>query len=175
VVPCLDEVERLKTFCEAKGIATVNVQFVIERSEQALPRLDAWDFDVCLIDGRHSFPSPFIDFYYMAERLKMGGILVVDDTSLWTGRVLSEFLQAEPEWRLAKKFPNTVVFEKLQEGTHNKVWYEQPFLRARSWRTTKLLRWCQMFDTLLRLVRARDLKTLHQKLARRIFKSGTHA
>ncbi len=175
VVPSLDEVERLKVFCKTKGIATANVHFIIGRSEYALPQLDVCDFDVCVIDGRHSFPTPFIDFYYIAERLKTGGILAVDDTCLWTGRVLSEFLQTEPEWCLTKRFRNTIVFEKLREGTQDKVWYEQPFMTSRSWRTIKLLRCRQMSDTLLHLVRARDFKTLRQKLTRRIFKVGTQA
>lgn len=172
LVPSLDEVDRLKAFCNAKGIVPANVQFFIERSEYGLPNLNVYDFDAAVIDGRHAFPSPFVDFYYIADRLKVGGTLIVDDTCLWTGRVLSEFLQTEREWRLTKRFRNTVVFEKLHEGTHDKEWNEQPFVTSRSWRTVGLFRCRQMSDTLVSLLRARDFKTLRQKVTDRILKAG---
>jgi len=163
LVPSLDEVDRLKAFCNAKGIVPANVQFIIERSEYGLPNLNVYDFDAAVIDGRHAFPSPFIDFYYIADRLKVGGTLIVDDTCLWTGRVLSEFLQTERAWRLTKRFRNTVVFEKLHEGTHDNEWNEQPFVTSRRWGTVRLFRGRQMSDTFFRLLKTRDFKTLRQK------------
>lgn len=132
VAPDRDQTERIAQFCAARGVGLDRVHFHVEPSELALPRLDAPDLDLVLIDGRHAFPSPFLDWYYSARLLKIGGLVVVDDTQLWTGRVLSEFLDLEPEWQLERAFSKTVVFRKLAEGSHAKEWTEQPFLARQS-------------------------------------------
>jgi hypothetical protein len=38
--------------------------------------------DLVLIDGDHAFPASFIDWYYTAEQVKLGGYVIVDDTNL---------------------------------------------------------------------------------------------
>jgi hypothetical protein len=43
--------------------------------------------DLVLVDGSHSFPQVFfIDWFYTAGALKIGGHLLVDDVHVWTGR-----------------------------------------------------------------------------------------
>jgi hypothetical protein len=46
----------------------------------------------------HSFPQVFIEWFYTASALKVGGHLLVDDVHVWTGHVLRDFLLDEPEW-----------------------------------------------------------------------------
>ena len=85
--------------------------------------------DLVLIDGRHGFPAPFIDFYYVAEKLNIGGLLIVDDTWVWTGDVLKPYLLSEPEWELEADFsPRTSIFRKLAHGSQTKEWIEQAFV-----------------------------------------------
>jgi hypothetical protein len=68
------------------------------------------------------------DWYYTAGALRIGGLMVVDDTQLWTGATLRDFLCEEPEWAVQREFAKTVVFRKIADGGHSKEWNEQPFV-----------------------------------------------
>jgi hypothetical protein len=105
------------------------VTFCQDVSEKVLPRLECDMLDLVLIDGRHGFPAPFIDFYYVAEKLNIDGLLVVDDTWIWTGDVLKQYLLSEPEWELEADFsPRTSIFRKLAHGSQTKEWCDQAFV-----------------------------------------------
>ena len=105
------------------------VTFCQDVSEKVLPSLKCDMHELVLIDGRHGFPAPFIDFYYVAEKLNIGGLLVVDDTWVWTGDVLKQYLLSEPEWELKTDFsPLTVRFRKLAHGSQTKEWIDQAFV-----------------------------------------------
>jgi hypothetical protein len=169
IVPSHDEVQRIRKYCDSKNISLNTVHFITDRSEAALPKLDRYGFDLCIIDGRHAFPSPFVDFYYMAERLRVGGLLVVDDTCLWTGRILSQFLNSEKEWSKTKQFHNTVVFQKRTQGTNEKEWNAQPFMTSRSWVHLKVFHCQQMIRSLLRLLKARQYAIIYDKAKSNIF------
>ncbi len=129
ISPAAYEFEQIKEYCHARDIATDQICFYAEPSELLLPNLACDLLDLVLIDGRHGMPAPFIDFYYTSRKLKVGGLLVIDDTWLWTGRVLKDFLLAEPEWALEIDFPpRTAVFRKLADGSENKEWADQKFV-----------------------------------------------
>jgi hypothetical protein len=82
-----------------------------------------------LIDGAHGFPIPFLDWYYTADRLNVGGLLAIDDTEIWTGHVLKMFLMAEPEWKLEADYgPRSVIFRKLQHGGLGRNKWDQPYV-----------------------------------------------
>lgn len=123
---------RIRHYCRSVGVDDRSVTFIVDRSEQALPRLHLGDVDVALIDGRHGFPAPFIDWYYLAESLKIGGLLVVDDVDIWTGETLADFLETETDWKLVTRLPRGTVFEKRGATAHNKEWTQQPFVYRRS-------------------------------------------
>jgi GT2 family glycosyltransferase len=132
ITPFPDEVERLRKYCEGRKIALDKVSFVIDRSEAVLPQLPSpSELDLALIDGCHAFPMPFLDWFYVVPKLKIGGIVIVDDTQLWTGEVLRDFLAAEAEWRLEVKFVRGAAFRKIADPPM-KEWTDQPYVRARS-------------------------------------------
>jgi hypothetical protein len=129
IVPDKEEVLRIQAFCREHNICTDKLTFEIERSEHILPRLEVEGLDLVLIDGAHGFPIPFIDWHYSAEKLKIGGMLIIDDTQIWTGHFLKKFLLAEPEWRLEADYPpRTVVFTKLKDGVCGKNEWAQPYI-----------------------------------------------
>ncbi len=132
IVP--DEVlaDRIRRYCRAHDIADDRIDFVIARSEVALPRHEGVKLNLVLIDGRHAFPSPFIDWYYSSLHMEVGALLVIDDVHLWTGGELVNFLIREPEWRLQEKWSRSAVFVKLHDGGHDKGWASQPYLRTKS-------------------------------------------
>src|SRR3989442_10654 len=64
ITPAEHEVERIKGYCLENNFGTERITFHVDISEKVLPRLECEPLDLVLIDGRHGFPAPFIDFYY---------------------------------------------------------------------------------------------------------------
>jgi tetratricopeptide (TPR) repeat protein len=135
IVPDAALIDRIQAYCQRHQISLKRVTFYIGRSETVLPQLSSSihspKLDLVLIDGRHAFPSPFIDWYYSSLLLNVGGITIIDDTQLWTGDVLKNFLQLEPEWEfvdeLPHESPNSAIFRQLQAGSQDKWWLQQPY------------------------------------------------
>lgn len=133
ITPGEQEIERIRDYCSQNEVCTSRITFHSDISENVLPALECEPLDLVLIDGRHGFPAPFIDFYYTAGKLKIGGLLVVDDTWLWTGEMLKQYLLSEPEWKHEAEFSQrTAVFRKLAEGSQSKEWCHQSFVVNRS-------------------------------------------
>lgn len=150
--------DRIRAYAATCGVSLEQVSFHVAPSERVLPSLSARDLHLALIDGRHAFPTPFLDWYYLAPMLAVGGRLIVDDTQLWTGRVLKDFLCEEPEWHLDLDFPpRTSVFVKLDEGSHHRVWDQQPYVARLS---RKLARFRRLKKWYRRLTGAGRLRTV---------------
>ena len=133
IVPESDLADRIKEYCQQKNISAEQIDFHLGRSENILPGLATDHLDLVLIDGQHAFPSPFIDWYYTARKLKVGGMLLIDDIQLWTGRVLKDFLNEEPEWRLIKELSGrTAAFIKEKDYSQEKWWGQQPYIVRKS-------------------------------------------
>jgi hypothetical protein len=149
IVPDPVEVERVRAWCDGHGIDHSALTFRVETSERVLPGADLGALDLVLIDGSHSFPQVFLDWFYTQEALRVGGILVVDDVHVWTGRVLRDFLAAEPEWELVERFQGrTVAFRKVAATDPDKIWFEQPYVARRT--NAKILGRARMAAALVR-------------------------
>lgn len=134
IVPDPEEPVRLRSYCEARGIDTSRITFEVAPSERVLPTLDLGELDLVLIDGSHSFGQVVIDWFYTQEALKVGGTLIVDDVHIWTGRILRDFLAAEPEWEITNRWAGrTVSLRKLAPVDVAKDWSDQPYV----WRRTR--------------------------------------
>jgi hypothetical protein len=132
IVPDKPLTERIVAFCQEKGIPTSGLNFIVDVSEQVLPSLNAKDLDLVLIDGRHGFPQPFLDWYYTAEMLKVGGYVVIDDLHVWVCETLMNLLMAEKDWKLAHESLGGCAFEKLGNGTQNNDYENQPYVARQS-------------------------------------------
>jgi hypothetical protein len=128
ITPSTEEVALLKDYCEANGIDSSRTSFICEPSELALPKLEAEPLDVVLIDGRHGFPAPMIDFFYTAGLLKVGGYLIIDDVVLDTCRYLRDVLAEQPEWEVTANLSRSSVLRKLAEGSEWTDWTHQPYV-----------------------------------------------
>lgn len=129
ITPDTRESELIQRYCQTRDISLQQVKFIIARSEDVLPRLDLDHLDMVLIDGGHGFPIPFIDWFYTSKLLRLGGLMIVDDTWIKTGRILSEFMAVDPHWKLLKEFTRTSIFEKLSHGGHLSEWTDQPYIK----------------------------------------------
>ena len=133
IMPAQNEVDRILAYCAQRAIPTDGLTFHVEPSERVLPRLDLPPLDHVLIDGSHSFPQVFIDWFYVAAPMKVGGQLLVDDVHLWTGKVLRDFLVAEPEWEKVDELGGrTTIFRKVAEVDPDKHWLKQPYVVRRT-------------------------------------------
>jgi predicted O-methyltransferase YrrM len=135
IVPNQPEVDRIRAYCEEHGIATEALDFRVAPSERVLPALELEPLDLVLVDGSHSFPQVFVDWFYTAPALKVGGHLLVDDVHVWTGRVLRDFLVDEPEWTKVDELRGrTTIFRKDAEVDPDKLWTDQRYV----WRKTRI-------------------------------------
>jgi hypothetical protein len=166
ITPSQVEVDRIRDYCKQHGISVQNVDFRIDFSEKVLPQLKEDRLDLALIDGGHGFPTPFMDWYFISTKLKTGGVVIIDDTGIWTGRILKEFLLSEPEWRLIEPFADkTAIFVKQESYRPSKEWDEQLFVAQRS---DPLERHESKFRRGFRLLRRGQILTLAQKMAREL-------
>jgi 5-methylcytosine-specific restriction endonuclease McrA len=156
IVPSDETVNRIREFCTESRISLAGVQFVIDRSEHALPRLTQSNYEFVLIDGRHGFPAPFIDCYYAARLLKVGGCVMVDDLHIWTIELLVEYLRSDTSWKLARETWHSATFVKCSDEALDTEWTRQPFVVKRSLRSSfgAKLRFVQ------RIIRTRDLPSI---------------
>jgi predicted O-methyltransferase YrrM len=130
ITPAQDEVDNITKSCKQLGVSLDRVAFHINFSERVVPFLEYPLLDLVLIDGGHGMPTPFIDWYYTAQALKTGGLLLIDNVELWTGDVLTQFLLSEPEWKLDRiiaEGAKTAIFYKTAPYSF-KEWCWQPFV-----------------------------------------------
>jgi hypothetical protein len=132
VVPDRVVVRRIRQYCAEARVQLDTVDFVVGQSEYALPRLRSTAYEFALIDGRHGFPAPFIDWFYLTDRLRQGGVVLVDDTWIWTCQVLARFLEADPGWKRCALLPTSAAFVKMRDDVHHAEWVEQPFVYRHS-------------------------------------------
>lgn len=125
VAPSREEIARLRQFCAEEDVPTDQVQFVPEFSEIALPKLPLPPLDLVLIDGRHGFPAPMLDWYYTSRQLKVGGRLLVDDVHLWPVQMLVEYLSSSPHWELSQVFQQTLSYVRISAGDERAEWIDQ--------------------------------------------------
>lgn len=131
IAPDGDEFQAIREFCAENGIATGEFQSLAMRSQDYLPRASLDPLNLVLVDGDHSFPVPFIDWYYTADALVVGGVMVIDDIQLITGRLLADFMDADPKWeRILYEERRFAVFRKLSHPVHSGRWDEQPYVAA---------------------------------------------
>jgi hypothetical protein len=132
VAPFGDEMEEMRNYARTVGIDTSRVTCVASGSEKYLPTLTNEQFDIVFIDGMHAFPWPILDWYSTADHLKVGGLMIIDDTQLPSVGMLCDFLKVDsPRWLFTKTVgARTDVFEKIAASIHDVAWHEQPWVAA---------------------------------------------
>lgn len=132
VTPSESERDAILEEAAERKLDTSGLRFHIGFSQDVLPSLDG-PLDLILIDGGHGFPIPEIDWAYTAPRLRVGGLLLIDDIDLWTGANLVDFLKAEPGWRYRETLDDRTAIFELTAPAELREWTMQPYVRAKSW------------------------------------------
>jgi hypothetical protein len=113
VTPSQTEMDGIRAYANRKGININRIHFVIAASDKYLPTAEIGGLDLVFIDGKHAFPWPIVDWFYTADRLKQGGVMMVDDTHMISGSILVDFMKVDPRWTLLANFNGkTVAFKK---------------------------------------------------------------
>lgn len=133
VTPNKIEVESIKKYGKLKNVDLKRINFVIEPSEIYLPNCSLKDLDFVLIDGKHAFPWPIIDWFFCADKLKQGGLLMIDDSQMVSVSMLTDFLKEDSQrWFLIKSINNkTLVFQKKTTLALDVAWHMQPYITNR--------------------------------------------
>jgi predicted O-methyltransferase YrrM len=140
ITPNSSEVENIRQYAAANQISMDRVEFVVESSDKYLPRCESKDLDLVLIDGKHAFPWPIIDWFYTADKLKKGGILVLDDLQMSSVAILRDFIVEDPRWQSTRPVARrTLIVEKIAESVHDVAWHMQPYITRRYGRRARLL------------------------------------
>ena len=131
VTPSAAEIDRIKEYAEAKGIELEGVRFVPQASEHYLPVCDEGELDMVLLDGKHAFPWPIVDWFFTADRLKRGGLMLLDDAQHRSVSLVAEFLTTDPGWEQVGDFSGkTLVFKKVRDNVLDVAWHMQPWTVA---------------------------------------------
>ena len=81
-------------------------------------------------DRREAYvPLPILDWHYTAERLRVGGLMMLDDTQLRSVAILRDFLAADTvRWNFHGVIGGrTAVFRKVAGPIHDVAWHEHPW------------------------------------------------
>jgi hypothetical protein len=170
ITPAADEIARMTAFCVENGVPTEQIHFVADYSELALPRLSLPELDLALIDGRHGFPAPMLDWFYTAKHLKIGGRLIVDDVHLWPVQLLVEYLSSSDAWRIERVFSRTVAYIRLRSGDERAEWIHQANVETKTTRLQERLERNRQFNRARELARSGRVDLLLAKAIRRVFR-----
>jgi predicted O-methyltransferase YrrM len=128
VTPMQSETERVAAWCNQKGVDLSRTSFAVGKSQDVLPTLgEGPPLDLVYIDGAHRFPYPCIDWVYTENRLKVGGLMMVDDVRIPSCRTLHDFLMRENNWALDRCLDDTTVFTKLADADYSTDWAVQSY------------------------------------------------
>ena len=160
VTPSQVEAEAITREAIRRGLDPANLTFRIGYSQDLLPRLTG-ELDFVLIDGGHGFPIPATDWLYLAPRLKVGGMMMLDDVDLWTGQMLVDFMKHEACWEQVALLRGRTAAFRLVAPFELHEWTKQPFVVQKSrWTQTR-----RKVVNLLGLLAKGDLSSIRQKVA----------
>lgn len=140
VTPNENEFIQIRAYARENRISLDHVEFVAMASDDYLPQCPLTKLDFVFIDGKHAFPWPILDWFYTADKLKVGGICLLDDLELASVALLIDFLSEDPHWERFRSFRRrSMAFRKLDGPVHDVAWHMQPYLTRRYAREPRII------------------------------------
>ncbi len=129
ITPNAEESVRIKRWAVEHNVDVSRLTFVPLSSENHLPTARYENLDCVLIDGKHAFPWPILDWFFTARMLRRGGLMILDDIDLWPVGLMADFLASEKSrWECVQRFDRSICFEKRTESVDEVAWHMQPLL-----------------------------------------------
>lgn len=123
VTPDPAEETRIRATCAEFGISSDTVTFRIGPSHEVLPAPEQTPLDLVLIDGAHGFPYPVLDWWWVAPRLKVGGVVLLDDAYMPPVAAIVDALRRDPAWSVEGPVGyRTVILRKRGESLPHFDW-----------------------------------------------------
>ena len=94
------EGEAVSHWCTQHGVDTATLTLLPGSSPEVLATMAHEPIDILFIDGCHAHPFPQLDWYLAAPRVRVGGIVIVDDIQLPGPASLHRFLRRDQRWEL---------------------------------------------------------------------------
>jgi hypothetical protein len=113
IMPSFDEKNQLLRWMVKNSVATDKLEVVVEFSYNEVVKSDTQEFDFVFIDGNHGFPHPFIDYFFLSQRLKVNGFLAIDDIDLEVPSYLFQTIKKRPYWRVHEQGQKWVILELI--------------------------------------------------------------
>ncbi len=141
VTPEADEEAAVRRACRDLGIDANRVEFVIGSSEDVLSGLPQSDLDIVLVDGAHGFPYAILDWWHAGQRLRVGGLMLLDDAYLPPVLAILDGLRGVASWQIEGPISErTVLLRKLGHEPPPGVWPSGRFGGHESFRYLPLRR-----------------------------------
>jgi len=116
IAPDAELQSRVLAAAEQFALNVQALEFICAGSQDALPDITRnRRFNCALIDGNHSFPMVFVDFYYVNRSLGAKSSLTIDDVHLGSGRELFQLVRAQPEYDIDLLMWKSASFRKIKE------------------------------------------------------------
>jgi len=117
VSPSTAEHEAIVAECARLGISTERLRFHVGLSHEVLAAREPRPLDLALVDGAHGFPYPVLDWWYLADQIKIGGLVVLDDAYMPPVGMVVDFLRRSPAWEVLPAVGyRTVPVRKLADA-----------------------------------------------------------
>lgn len=141
VTPEADEESAVRAACRDLGVGQGRVEFVLGSSVDVLPELPETALDLVLIDGAHGFPYAILDWWQAGRRLRLGGLMLLDDAYLPPVLAVLDGLRGVGSWRVEGAISDrTVLLRKLGDELPPDVWPRGRFGGRQSFRYLPLRR-----------------------------------
>jgi hypothetical protein len=69
-----------------------------------------------------------IDWFYAAGRLRMGGVVIVDDIHLPAVEMLVDAVAYDRRWQVVARTAKWIAYERKAEWSMREDWWEQTFM-----------------------------------------------
>lgn len=128
------EADKIREYLARLGLSDERVTFVFGPTDETLPGLNVGGqvIDFAYIDGCHGYPYPAMDWHHIDKRLKVGGLLGMDNVELRPVREHCEFLEENGTYELVESVYTGyfVRFYRKREDQWRE-WVCQPYSRAK--------------------------------------------
>jgi Methyltransferase domain len=117
IVPSVNEKNELLNWMHRNNISTDKLEILVDFSYALAPSTSLnGEFDLVFIDGNHGFPHPFIDYFYLSQKLKIGGYLAIDDIQLEIPGFLFEKIKKKPYWKVIEEESKWCILQLTQKN-----------------------------------------------------------